>query len=77
MNRLEDIKIKFDNKYFRQLMKEKKWMNKDLAYETGIPFGTICNYSKGSRNPKVDALYKIAIALDCSMEDLLKEVEDE
>lgn len=74
MKALDEVKIQFDHQYFKQLMKEKKWKHKRLAEETGLYLLTIRNYSKGARLPKTEALYKIAIALDVSMEDLLKEV---
>jgi transcriptional regulator with XRE-family HTH domain len=74
MKELHEIEVAFDRKCFRQLLKDKKWKNQDLANETGIPVTSICNYSKGVRTPKTSALYKIAIALDVAMEDLLMEI---
>ena len=74
MKALQEIEVIFDKVYFKQLMKLKKWTNQDLANETGISVNTICNYMKGSRLPNSGGLYKVAIALDASMEDLLMEI---
>lgn len=74
MKELHEIEVTFDKNYFKQLMKAKKWTNQILANETGIPIATICNYMKGARIPNSNGLYKVAIALDVAMEDLLMEI---
>lgn len=75
MKELYEIELTFDRQYFKQLMKEKKWRHQDLSDETGIPVTTISNYSRGRRIPTSCALYKIAMALEVPMEDLMVEVE--
>lgn len=74
MKDIECVNVVFDVEYFKQLMKERKWTYPILADITGINRSTICNYASGRRVPVSDALYRIALALDVQMEDLLKEI---
>ena len=74
MRDLSEIKVEFDIDYFKFLKKEKGFTCKNLAELTGIHLSTILNYSNGNRVPVAESLYKLAIVLDVTIEDLLKEV---
>lgn len=43
-----------------------------LAEKSGIPYRTIQNWEEGARKPSdLRKLRKVAVALDCSLDDLL------
>lgn len=44
---------------------------KEIAKRAGITEVTISRYIHGHRKPTIDILYKIAKALECSIDDLL------
>ena len=51
--------------------KEKKLSRQVLAYKVGITSEAIRHYEQGRREPKASILKKLAIAIDCRMEDLI------
>ena len=55
----------------RDLLKEARMTQTDLAEMTGIPKSSISRYIKGQRIPSVTTIIKMAYALDCSVEDLI------
>lgn len=50
----------------------KNMTQSELAEKIGVRSSTISQYEKGKRNPNISILKKIAIALDCTVDDLLK-----
>lgn len=44
----------------------------ELARRIGKPRSQVCDWESGRRNPKLDALQKIAVALGVSLDDLIK-----
>ncbi len=50
----------------------------DLAKITGLSRATISKIFNSKRlNPKIETMEKIALALDCSIEDLRKKIKKE
>jgi len=56
----------------RRLRLRRGWTLFDLARRAGVPEQNIRRYEKGS-TPHVEALRKLASALQCSMDALVKE----
>ena len=59
-------------KYLRSL---NKWSQEDLALEAGINKNYLSDLERGSRNPTVKILEKIAKALDITLEELFKGIQ--
>ena len=59
-------------KYLRSL---KKWSKEDLALEAGINKNYLSDLERGSRNPTVKVLDKIAKTLGITLEELFKGIE--
>ena len=57
----------------KAIRKSKNLTQKELADKLGISDKSICFYEGGKRVPNAVMLKKIAQALDCSVDDLLKE----
>lgn len=57
----------------RRLRREKGLSVKALASLVGVTAMSIYRYEQGRRMPDVDVAAKIAVALSCSIEDLLKD----
>ena len=57
----------------REMRKKLKIKQKDLAEQVEVGVSTINQYEKGKRVPNAIMLKKIAIALECSVDDLLKD----
>lgn len=43
----------------------------DLAEKTGLSIATIQGYEQGRYNPKINALTKLCVVLDCKITDLI------
>ena len=56
-------------KYLRSV---KRWSQEDLALEADINKNYISDLERGTRNPTVKVLEKIAIAFSISLEELFK-----
>lgn len=74
MKELGKMKVVFDSEYFNELRKEKKLKQLHVADMIGIHQSSISNYICHRKMPCVEILYKMAMALEVSMEDLLREV---
>ena len=74
MKSLVETKVVFDKEYFNELRKEKNMKINKLSLLTGICIDRISKYKNGHSTPSAYSLYKIALVLDTTMEDLLKEV---
>ena len=59
-------------KYLRGL---KKWSQEDLALEAGINKNYLSDLERGTRNPTVKALEKIANALGITLSELFKGIQ--
>lgn len=58
-----------------QARKKKGWSQSDLSYEARIPSSALAMYERGSREPRLPQLRKIAGALGVSVQELLRDVE--
>ncbi len=58
------------------LRKQKGMSQLDLALESGVNRNYISDLENGRRNPSVDILEKIALALDITLEFLFKGIVD-
>ena len=56
----------------RYLRQQKNWTIEDLALEAGINRNYLCDLERGSRNPTVNILNKIAKALDINLSTLFE-----
>ena len=59
----------------KRLREEKNLTQEALAEMVGCARCTIVQYERGSKVPNIMMARDIAIALECSVEDLLKNVE--
>lgn len=64
MNKLNRISTTAER--LKKAMEDVGKKQADLANETGLNRATISRYLSGEFEPKQDAIYKLAIALDCS-----------
>lgn len=53
------------------IMRERKISQRELAERSGLSDSTISKYINGTQIPKGTALVNIAIALDCSLDELM------
>ena len=75
MNDITFANVVFDKEYFYELRKNKKIKLKEIAHLTGLDVTTISDLSQGTNKyPRASTIYKIAMVLDCQMEDLMKEI---
>ncbi len=56
----------------RYLRQQKNWTIEDLALEAGINRNYLCDLERGSRNPTVNVLNKVAKALDINLSTLFE-----
>lgn len=59
-------------KYLRTM---RRLSQEDLALESGVNKNYLSDLERGTRNPTVKVLEKIAIALDISLSELFKGIE--
>ncbi len=59
-------------KYLRSL---RKWSQEDLALEAEINKNYLSDLERGSRNPTLKVLEKIASSLDITLEELFKGIQ--
>ena len=59
----------------KRLRRDKKWTQGDLADRAGIRVGQISKLERNEADPKLDTLYKLMDALDCSPNTLLSDVK--
>lgn len=55
----------------RDLLKEARMSQQELAEDTGIAKSTISKYVNGTQVPSVFTIIKLAYSLNCSVEDLM------
>ena len=59
----------------KYLRGQKKWSQEDLALEAGINKNYLSDLERGTRNPTVKALEKIANALGINLSELFKGIQ--
>lgn len=59
----------------RFLRKSLNWSQEDLALEANVNKNYICDLENGRRNPSLDILERIALALHISLSELFRGVE--
>ena len=56
----------------REQRKLKGYTQKDVAKALGVKQNAVSQWEKGDRKPTIVNLKKLAVFLDCSLDDLLK-----
>ena len=59
-------------KYLRQ---KRRWSQEDLALNSNINRNYISDLENGRRNPSLEILERITVALDITLEELFKGIE--
>ena len=59
----------------KYLRSQRKWSQEDLALEAGVNKNYLSDLERGSRNPTVKVLDKIAKSLGITLEELFKGIE--
>ena len=57
----------------RKIMTSKRISQYALAKQSGVSQSAISNYAAGSKTPGGKVLLKLAVALNCTVDDLLRE----
>ena len=60
----------------KKIRLERKLSQETLAFEAGIDRTYISDIEKGKRNISIQVVYKLALALQISFSDLIKEIEN-
>lgn len=60
----------------RAIRTDLKQQQGDVAVKAGVPRGQLNRWENGRQKPEVDALLKLAIAYECSVEDFLAGVNE-
>lgn len=60
----------------REIRARRKITQQQLADSANIPRATLATIEKDESNPSLGAVYKIAVALNCSIDDLLEKQHD-
>lgn len=68
-----NIQVQFGNKV-RELRKQKKFSQEELAHKTGLHRTYISDIERGNRNVSLENIKKIANALNVRMDFLLKDI---
>lgn len=58
-----------------RLRRDKGWTQGDLADKSGIRVGHISKLERNETDPKLDTIYKLMQALDCSPNALLRDID--
>jgi transcriptional regulator with XRE-family HTH domain len=74
MKELKDIKIVFDTEFYNERKKELGYTDAHIARLAGLAKEKMWRYKKNLTIPTSFNLYRVAMALECSMEDLLMEI---
>ena len=69
MNESEWLLYFSDNLY--DMMQERKVTQRELSEMTGLAESTISKYINGTNMPKAASIVNIAIALDCTTDELI------
>lgn len=57
------------------LRTQKRWSQEDLSLESNVNKNYICDLENGRRNPSLDILERISLALGISLQELFKGIE--
>ena len=74
MKQLKDIKIEFDSEFYNERKKELGYTDAYISKIAGLAKDMLWKYKNNYSTPNSFNLYRIAMALNVQMEDLLKEV---
>lgn len=74
MKLVKDIKIVFDADFYNERKKELGYTDAKVARIAGLAKEKMWRYKNHLTIPNSFNLYRMAMALECAMEDLLKEV---
>ena len=62
--------VKLDLEKMKDILKSKNYNYNDLAEKTGISYSTIAKILSGdNKNPTISYIQKIAVALECGVDD--------
>lgn len=61
----------------KEIRTEKGMTQESLAQSCGISRQRITNYEIGIREPNLETLKKLAVALECTVDELLEDDDDE
>lgn len=72
MKKIKNIDSKVIGKNIAERREARGWSQDTLGKEAGgIAASSICKYEKGDQLPRLDTLYYIACALDCTLDELI------
>lgn len=57
------------------LRTQKRWSQEDLSLESNVNKNYICDLENGRRNPSLDILERISLALGISLQESFKGIE--
>lgn len=77
MNRQKESARQIFARNLRQKRVEKKLSQESLAAICGLHRTYIGSVERGERNISIDNMAKIALALDCSLKDLITDEEEQ
>lgn len=60
----------------KSVLARKRKSNKDLAASLGVNEQTVSRWTTNKRQPNLETLYKIAMALDITVAELLTPIEE-
>lgn len=60
----------------KERREKKEWSLRELARQAEISASTMSDIEGGRENPRISVVYRIADALNCKVDDLLKEEGD-
>jgi transcriptional regulator with XRE-family HTH domain len=60
----------------KRLREAKGWTQTQAAQAADVPFRTLQNWEAGSREPRLDALKKLAVAYGVTVDELLQDEDD-
>ena len=65
-----DIRARLSHN-MRRLRRSKDWSQEELAHQAGLHRTYISDLERGARNPTIEVVDKLAVALDVPVGDLL------
>ena len=60
----------------KRLRRDKGWTQNDLASKSGVRMGHISKLERNESDPKLETIYKLMGALECSANSLLNDVKN-
>lgn len=72
---IEDVKVAIGDN-LKRLRRDKRWTQGELAEASGVKVGQLSKIELNKADPKLETIYKIINALECSPNALLNDVGD-